>query len=152
MLDTIQMKILDKRIGTEFPIPTFKTGGAAAMDIPAMIDGPIAIPPGHTAEISAGVAIFIKDPNYVGLVIPRSGTGSKGYSLRNTIGVIDADYQGPIIMKIRNTSHEPLHISPGDRVAQYMIVPVLRPQISIVDDFNETTERGEGGFGHTGKN
>lgn len=148
----LQMKILDPRIGTEgFPIPARQTPESAGIDLMAMIPETLTLNHGDTAKIGAGVALFLQDPNFVGLVIPRSGMGSKGFALRNTIGVIDADYQGELIMMAKNTGTEPLVIQPGDRVAQYVVVPVMRPTLEVVSEFEKETVRGLGGFGHTGR-
>jgi len=147
----LQMKIIDPRIGTPgFPVPARQTPESAGIDLMAMVPETLTLNPGDSAKIGAGVAIYLKDPNFVGFVIPRSGMGSKGFSLKNTIGVIDADYQGELLMMVKNTGEAPLVINPGDRVAQYVVVPVALPGLDVVETFDTSTHRGTGGFGSTG--
>ena len=147
----IQLKILDHRLGKEFSLPKYSTAGAAGLDLVACIDDHLRIAPGATHLISTGMAIYIADPTLAGLIIPRSGLGHKrGVVLGNLIGLIDSDYQGPLMVSCWNRGDKPFEIDAGDRIAQLVLVPVVRAIFDIVNDF-EATERGSGGFGHTGR-
>ncbi|MBX3708682.1 MAG: dUTP diphosphatase [Gammaproteobacteria bacterium] len=149
---SIQMKILDQRIGKEFPLPRYETKAAAGWDLRACIDEPLVVEPGQTHLISAGISIYIADPHMAAVVLPRSGLGHKhGLVLGNLVGLIDADYQGPLMVSCWNRSQTVYTIEPGDRIAQLIFLPIMRAQFEMVDDF-VTTERGAGGFGHSGKN
>ena len=151
MLKNIQLKILDKRIGTEFPLPQYATSGSAGLDLRACLDEPLTIVPGQAELIPSGIAIHIADQHMAAVVIPRSGLGHKhGIILGNSVGLIDSDYQGPIMMSCWNRGPKPFTITPGDRIAQLIIVPILRAEFAIVDEF-DASERGSGGFGHTGR-
>lgn len=154
-MNNIQVKILDTRIGTDerFPLPDRATEGSAAIDLRACIDSDsIVLQPGESKLIGTGMALYIGDPNYVGLILPRSGLGhKKGIVLGNLVGVIDADYQGELKISLWNRSSEPYTIEAGERVAQYAIVPVVRPGFDVVEEFTDISGRGEGGFGSTGK-
>jgi dUTP pyrophosphatase len=145
----IRVRILDGRLPDPFPLPSFSTPGSAGMDLRAMPDGPLRLAPGERVRIPSGIAIHIGDPSVAGLVFPRSGLGSRGLVLSNLTGVIDADYTGPLTLALWNAGEEPLDIRPGDRVAQIVFVSVVRPVWEVVDE-HHFTERGEGGFGHTG--
>ena len=165
----IDVKILDSRIGNEFPLPTYATEGSAGLDLRALLEEGIEIQPGETKLIPTGLSIYIADPNLAAVILPRSGLGHKhGIVLGNLVGLIDSDYQGEIILALRNQSnetqrilvgervaqlnrgHEPFKIEVGDRIAQLVFVPVVQAEFNIVSEFTET-ERGEGGFGHSGK-
>lgn len=151
----IQVKILDERIGKheKLPMPQAATPGSAAMDLRACLDeDSITLQPGEARLIGTGLSLYIGDPSLVGLILPRSGLGhKKGIVLGNLVGVIDADYQGELKISLWNRSDEPYTVELGDRVAQYAVVPVIQPTLQIVDDFTEVSDRGEGGFGSTGK-
>jgi len=150
---TIQLKILDKRIGTEaFPLPEYATVGSAGLDLRACVDWPISIAPGQAELIPTGLAIHIADPNMAAQILPRSGLGHKhGLVLGNLVGLIDSDYQGPLMISCWNRGTKTYTIQPAERIAQLVIVPVKRVKFAVVDEFSES-ERGEGGFGHTGQN
>jgi dUTP pyrophosphatase len=149
-LPTIQGKILDHRLGSEFPLPSWEKLGSAGMDLRAMINVTLDLQPGEAADISTGLALYIEDQRFAAIALPRSGLGSSGLTLRNTLGLIDSDYQGEIGLRIRNTWNKVITINPGDRIAQLVIVPVFHPVIQWVDEFSETSARGAGGFGHSG--
>lgn len=151
MRHKVQLKILDKRIGQDFELPTYATEGSAGLDLRACVDGPVQLAPGQTELLSTGIAIYIADPAYAATILPRSGLGHKhGIVLGNLVGLIDSDYQGPLMVSCWNRSQDHFTIHPGDRIAQLVVVPVVQADFEVVDAF-ETTERGEGGFGHTGK-
>lgn len=146
----IQFKRLDPRLGGEFPLPDYATALSAGMDLRAMVDAPLALAPGEAELVPTGLAIHIGDPGLCAVILPRSGLGHKhGLVLGNLVGLIDADYQGPLMVSLWNRGPKPLTISPGDRVAQLVFLPVARAALRQVDDF-ERSARGEGGFGHTG--
>jgi dUTP pyrophosphatase len=150
MID-VEVKILDARIGGEFPLPERATPGSAGMDLRACLDAPLELAPGATALISSGIAIHIGDPGYAALVLPRSGLGHKhGVVLGNLVGLIDADYQGPLMISCWNRASAPFTITPGERIAQLVVVPVAQAQFRVVDAFVDSA-RGAGGFGHTGR-
>lgn len=147
----IQLKIIDQRIGSVFPLPKSATLGSAGIDLLACVDRPLTIAPNATELIPSGIAIHIADPQYAALVLPRSGLGHKhGIVLGNLVGLIDSDYQGQIMVSCWNRSSQPFEIAPGERIAQLVLVPVLQPNFKIVTEFS-TSERGEGGFGSTGR-
>lgn len=153
-MNSVQVKILNPKIGTDpnFPMPTRATDGSAGIDLRACIDEPITIKAGETKLIGTGMAIYIADPNYAGIILPRSGLGHKhGIVLGNLVGLIDADYQGELMVSIWNRSETDFVLNPAERMAQYMVVPVVRPEFEIVEDFNELSARGAGGFGHSGR-
>ncbi len=145
----IELKVLDTRLGKDWPLPAHATAGSAGMDLRACIDAPIVLAAGQTAMISSGISIYLRDPGYAAIILPRSGLGAKGLVLGNLVGLIDSDYQGPITMACWNRAAEPITISPGDRIAQLVIVPVVQAQFVRVDQF-ENSARGQGGYGHTG--
>ena len=146
----VELKILDARIGAEFPLPTYATESSAGMDLRAMVDAPIALEPGKTALLPSGLSIHVRDPGYCAVILPRSGLGHKhGIVLGNLTGLIDADYQGPLMISCWNRSDEVYTIAPGDRIAQLVFLPIARAGFRLVDSF-ERSARGEGGFGHTG--
>ncbi len=146
----IKLKVLDKRIGTEFPMPNYATSGSAGLDLQACIDETMIVMPGETHLIPTGISIFIDDASLAAVILPRSGLGHKhGIVLGNLVGLIDSDYQGPLMVSLWNRGDKEFKIEPGDRIAQLVFVPVIQASFEIVDDFAETA-RGEGGFGHTG--
>lgn len=148
----VKMRILNPKMGTEIPLPTYATEGSAGLDLRACIDEPMEILPGTTVLIPTGLAIYIEDTNFAGLVLPRSGLGHKhGIILGNSVGLIDADYQGELMISCWNRSQTPFTMNVGERLAQYVIVPVVQAKFEIVESFVET-ERAAGGFGHTGRN
>ncbi|WP_374603373.1 dUTP diphosphatase [Arenimonas sp.] len=150
MTTQIQFKCLDDRLGSEFPLPDYATAHAAGMDLRAMINAPLELAPGEAELVPTGLAIHIGDPGLCATILPRSGLGHKhGLVLGNLVGLIDADYQGPLMVSLWNRGQKPLTISPGDRVAQLVFLPVARAVLRQVDEF-ERSARGEGGFGHTG--
>ena len=150
-MQSIQLKVLDPRIGSEFPLPRYETQGAAGLDLRACIDAPATIAPGETLLVSSGIAIHIADPGLAAVVLPRSGLGHKhGIVLGNLVGLIDSDYQGPVGISVWNRGDESFTVEPGDRVAQLVFLVVARAQLEVVEAF-AATERGEGGFGHSGR-
>ena len=147
----IAMKILDARLGTEFPLPAPATEASAGVDLRAMLDAPLDLKPGASALIPSGIAIHIADPNLCAIVLPRSGLGHKhGIVLGNLVGLIDADYQGPLMISCWNRSDAAFTIAPGERIAQLVIVPIVRAVFATVADF-APSQRGEGGFGSSGR-
>ena len=149
----VQVKILNPKIGNDdkFPLPHRATDGSAGIDLRACIDEPISIKAGESQLIGTGLAIYIQDPDYVGLIMPRSGLGHKhGIVLGNLTGVIDADYQGELMVSIWNRSQTDFVLQPGEKMAQYLVVPITRPTFEIVAEFSDISVRGEGGFGSTG--
>ncbi|WP_227431170.1 dUTP diphosphatase [Psychrobacter sp. I-STPA6b] len=153
-MQSVQVKILNPKIGThpDFPMPTRATDGSAGIDLRACIDEPLAIKAGETHLIKTGLAIYIADPNFAGLILPRSGLGHKhGIVLGNLVGLIDADYQGELMVSIWNRSDTDFILQPAERMAQYMVVPIARPEFDIVDEFSDISARGAGGFGHSGR-
>ena len=150
-MQKVQLKILDTRIGKEFPLPRYVTGGAAGVDIIACIDKHLRIDPGETHLVPTGMAIHISDPQLAAVLLPRSGLGHKhGIVLGNLIGLIDSDYQGQVFVSCWNRGHENFVIEPGDRIAQMVFVPIVRVEFEIVEEFAQSP-RGDGGFGHTGR-
>ena len=147
----VELKILDQRIGTEFPLPHYATGGSAGLDLRACVDEHVHVAPGEAHLIPAGFAIHINDSNIAAVLLPRSGLGHKhGIVLGNLVGLIDSDYQGQVFVSVWNRGSEPFTIEPGDLIAQMVFVPVVQAEFTVVDDF-EKSDRGGGGFGHTGK-
>ena len=152
----VKVKVLDERLLDEsvgWGLPAYGTPGSAGLDLRACIQEPLVLEPhSKSVLVSSGLSIYLEDPNYVGLIHPRSGLGHKlGIILGNSTGIIDSDYQGPLMISVWNRSEETVTIQPGDRIAQYIVTPVQRIELQIVDTFDET-ERGSGGFGSTGKN
>lgn len=147
----LKIKALDQRIGNEIPAPRYATPGAAAMDLCACLDTSVTIPAGERCVVPTGIAIALPDSNHVALLFARSGLGiKKGICLANGVGVIDSDYRGEIRVGLANISGEDYTVMPGDRIAQLMIAPVVCPQVTFVDELDET-ERGTGGLGSTGR-
>jgi dUTP pyrophosphatase len=150
MQHALDLKILDPRIGGDWPLPAHATAGSAGMDLRAAIDGPLTLAGGDTALVPTGIAIHIADPGLCAMVLPRSGLGHRhGLVLGNVTGLIDADYQGPLMVSLWNRSRDSYVVHPGDRIAQLVLLPVVRAQLRVVDTF-ERSARGSGGFGHTG--
>ena len=147
----IQLKILDARLGTEFPLPSYATPGSAGMDLRAMLQVPLALAPGATELIPTGLAIHIEDPGLAGMILPRSGLGHKhGIVLGNLTGLIDSDYQGQVFVSCWNRGHQAFQVEVGERIAQLVLVPVGRGDFQLVDAFAPSA-RGPGGFGHSGR-
>lgn len=146
----LQVRILDPRIGTDYPLPAYATPGSAGMDLRACIDGPLQLAPGQTSLLPTGIAIHIADAGLAAVILPRSGLGHKhGIVLGNLVGLIDSDYQGQLMVSCWNRGQEPFTVQPGDRIAQLVLVPVVQAEFAIVDSFDES-ERGAGGFGSSG--
>ena len=149
-MHALQAKILDPRIGTEFPLPQYATPGSAGLDLRAMLEQDIVIKPGETVLIPTGLSVYIGDPNLAALILPRSGLGHKhGIVLGNLVGLIDSDYQGPLMVSCWNRGQTDFTMAVGERLAQLVLVPVVQAHFEMVEAFVET-ERGTGGFGHTG--
>jgi len=147
-----EVKILDSRIGKEIPLPTYATAGSAGMDLRACLDASVNISPGETVLIPTGISIYIQDPSLAATILPRSGLGHKhGIVLGNLVGLIDSDYQGPLMVSLWNRGNQAFEVNVGDRIAQLVLVPIVQTEFQIVDEFT-ATDRGEGGFGHTGSN
>lgn len=150
MKQTVQLKILDKRIGSELDLPAYATDGSAGMDLRACIDQDTQIAAGQTVLIPTGLSIYVADPNLAAVLLPRSGLGHKhGIVLGNLTGLIDSDYQGPLMVSLWNRGDTEFRVHPGDRIAQMVFVPIVQAEFEIVDDFT-VSDRAEGGFGHTG--
>ena len=147
----LQIKILDKRLGSEFPLPAYATEGAAGMDLRAMLDAPLELASGQTELIPSGLAIHIEDPDLAAVVLPRSGLGHKyGIVLGNLVGLIDSDYQGQVFVSCWNRGQESFRVEVGERIAQLVLLPVVRAHLEQVEEFEES-RRGAGGFGHSGR-
>ncbi len=150
-MQSVQLKILDKRLGKQFPLPNYATVGSAGLDLRACIDEPLTIKPGETHLIPTGIAMYLQDPQVAAMILPRSGLGHKhGIVLGNLVGLIDSDYQGPLMVSCWNRGNNTYAVESGERIAQLVIVPVLQAQLELVDEFT-ASERGEGGFGSSGK-
>ena len=148
---TIQLKILDPRINGEFALPGYATAGSAGIDLRACVDEPLTLEPGATELIPSGIAVHISDPALAAVILPRSGLGHKhGIVLGNLVGLIDSDYQGQVFVSCWNRGQEAFVIEPGARLAQMVFVPVVQAEFEIVEEFT-TSDRGAGGFGHTGR-
>jgi dUTP pyrophosphatase len=146
----VQFKIVDPRLGQQWPLPAYGSDMAAGLDLRAMLDETVSLAPGAVMLIGAGMAIHIGDASICAVILPRSGLGHKqGLVLGNLVGLIDADYQGELKMSAWNRSSSPIQIAPGDRIAQLVFLPVIHPSLEMVSDF-EQSARGHGGFGHTG--
>lgn len=147
----LNAKILDARLGAEFPLPAPATPGSAGVDLRAMIDHPLTLEPGQRELIPTGLSIHVQDPNWCAMLMPRSGQGHKrGLILGNTIGLIDSDYQGPLMVSLWNRGQSPQTIEIGERIAQMVLVPVAMPEFNWVDKYPEDSERGAGGYGSSG--
>lgn len=150
-LKRMQLRILDPRLGKEFPLPTYATSGSAGIDLRALIDAPLDMKPGDTQLIPTGMAVHVADPGYAALILPRSGLGHKhGIVLGNLVGLIDSDYQGQLLVSCWNRGSTSFTIAPGERIAQLIVVPVAQVEFDVVNEFT-ATERGTGGFGSSGR-
>ena len=150
-MQVIKLKILDPRLGSEFPLPEYATDGSAGLDLRACLDAPVVLEPGRTELVPTGLAIHLGDPGLAAVLLPRSGLGHKhGIVLGNLVGLIDSDYQGQVFVSAWNRGGSAFTIQPGERIAQMVIVPVVRARFEVVDDFEESA-RGAGGFGHSGR-
>jgi dUTP pyrophosphatase len=148
---SVELKILDTRVGETFPLPQYATGGSAGLDMRACIDAPLSVAPGETVLVPTGIAIHIGDGGLAAVLLPRSGLGHKhGLVLGNLTGLIDSDYQGQIFISCWNRSGTAYEIQPGDRIAQMVFVPVEQVAFQVVDEFGDSG-RGDGGFGHSGR-
>jgi dUTP pyrophosphatase len=146
----LQVKVLDARHGTEWPLPDYATAASAGLDLRAALEAPLSLAAGETALVPSGLAIHIADPGLCAVILPRSGLGHKhGIVLGNGTGLIDADYQGPLLISAWNRSSEAYVMQPGDRIAQLVVLPIVRATLQVVDTFDDSA-RGGGGFGHTG--
>ncbi|CAM3443331.1 deoxyuridinetriphosphatase [Xenorhabdus nematophila ATCC 19061] len=151
MMKKIDVKILDPRIGQEFPLPTYATPGSAGLDLRACLDNAVELAPGQTELLPTGIAIHIADEQLAAVILPRSGLGHKhGVVLGNLVGLIDSDYQGQLMVSVWNRGDKMFTVEPGERIAQMVFVPVVQAEFNLVEDF-ETSERGSGGFGHSGR-
>lgn len=147
----VELKVLNPRIGKDIPLPKRATAGSAGLDLRACLDAPLELGPGETKLIPTGLAIHLADPQLAAVIIPRSGLGHKhGIVLGNLVGLIDSDYQGELMISCWNRGRESFRIEPGERVAQLVVVPVVQAQFEVVESF-ASSERGSGGFGHTGR-
>ena len=147
----LQLKVLDSRLGSMWPLPAYATSGSAGIDLRACLDAAVVIEPNQTLLVKTGMAVYIADSAYAGLILPRSGLGHKhGIVLGNLVGLIDSDYQGELMVSVWNRSTQAFTLEPGERMAQYVLVPVLQAEFELVDEFDQS-ERGAGGFGHTGR-
>jgi dUTP pyrophosphatase len=147
----LKVRILDPRVGSEFPLPAYATAGSAGLDLRACIDRDLLLEPGRAELIPTGLAIYIEDPGLAAVVLPRSGLGHKhGVVLGNLVGLIDSDYQGQLMVSCWNRGREPFTVHPGERIAQLIVVPVVQVDLQVVEDFS-TTARGAGGFGSSGR-
>jgi dUTP pyrophosphatase len=148
---TMKVRILDARIGRDFPLPAYATEGSAGMDLRACLEAPLVLAPGRAELIPTGLSIYVEDPGYAAMILPRSGLGHKhGIVLGNLVGLIDSDYQGPLMVSCWNRGSEPFTVQPGERIAQLILVPVVQAELQIVETF-DASSRGAGGFGHTGR-
>jgi dUTP pyrophosphatase len=147
----MKVRILDARIGREFPLPAYATEGSAGMDLRACLDAPLVLAPGRAELLPTGLSIYVEDPGYAAMILPRSGLGHKhGIVLGNLVGLIDSDYQGPLMVSCWNRGSDAFTVQPGERIAQLILVPVVQADLQIVDSF-DASSRGVGGFGHTGR-
>jgi dUTP pyrophosphatase len=150
-MNKLQVKILDSRIGNQFPLPEYATPGSAGLDLRACLDEALTVAPGETHLIPTGMAIHIADPALCAMILPRSGLGHKhGIVLGNLVGLIDSDYQGQLFVSVWNRGDSTFTMEPGERMAQLVLVPVVQAQFDIVDEF-DSSDRGEGGFGSSGR-
>ena len=150
MQHVLQVKVLDPRLGGEWPLPAYATESSAGLDLRAALDAPLELQPGASALVPSGLAIHIADAALCAVILPRSGLGHRhGIVLGNGTGLIDADYQGPLMISTWNRGPEAYTLMPGDRIAQLVVMPIVRATLQVVDTF-EDSARGSGGFGHTG--
>ena len=151
LLRPLKVRILDARVGKDFPLPAYATTGSAGLDLRACLDAPRVLEPGQAELIPTGLAIHLDDPGLAAVILPRSGLGHKhGIVLGNLVGLIDSDYQGQLMVSCWNRGREAFTINPGERIAQMVIVPVVQVEFDVVEDFAESA-RGAGGFGHSGR-
>ena len=151
MMHKLQLKVLDPRLGEEYPLPHYATAGSAGMDLRAMLEQPCTLAPGQTELIPTGIAMYIADPNLAAVILPRSGLGHKhGIVLGNLVGLIDSDYQGQLFVSCWNRSDTDFNIEVGERIAQLVLLPVVQAEFEQVDEF-VISDRGAGGFGHSGR-
>lgn len=147
----LQYRLLDPRLGDQFPLPAYATDGSAGLDLRAMVDAPLTLNPGDTELLPTGMAIHIGDSGYAGLILPRSGLGHKhGIVLGNLVGLIDSDYQGQLMVSCWNRGQTAFTVEPGERIAQLVVVPVMQVALRQVEEFTDS-DRGDGGFGHSGR-
>ncbi len=147
----LKVRVLDARLGNEFPLPAYATAGSAGLDLRAMVEVPLVIEPGATHLLPTGLSIWVEDPGLAAVILPRSGLGHKhGIVLGNLVGLIDSDYQGPLMVSCWNRGVTPFTVAPGERIAQLVVVPVVQVELEVVTEF-AATDRGAGGFGHTGR-
>jgi dUTP diphosphatase len=147
----LKVRILDARMGKEFPLPQYATHGSAGLDLRACLEGPLLLEPGKAELLPTGISIYVEDPGLAAVILPRSGLGHKhGIVLGNLVGLIDSDYQGQLMVSVWNRGREPYTVQPGERIAQLIIVPVVQVELEVVEDF-AATSRGAGGFGHSGR-
>jgi dUTP pyrophosphatase len=148
---SLKVRILDARVGRDFALPHYATAGSAGLDLRACLDAPLNLAPGQSELISTGLAIHLQDPQLAAVILPRSGLGHKhGVVLGNLVGLIDSDYQGPLMVSCWNRGSATYIIQPGERIAQLVVVPVVQVALDIVEDF-DSSERAAGGFGHSGQ-
>ena len=148
---TLKVRVLDARVGREFPLPAYATDGSAGLDLRACLDAPLVLAPGRAELIPTGIAIHLEDPSLAAVILPRSGLGHKhGIVLGNLVGLIDSDYQGQLMVSCWNRGAEPFTVRAGERIAQLVIVPVMQVELAVVEDF-AASQRGAGGFGHSGR-
>ncbi|RAU16508.1 dUTP diphosphatase [Nitrincola tibetensis] len=147
----LQVKLIDSRIGNEFPLPSYATAGSAGLDLRACLDQALTLEPGQTELIPTGLAIHIEDPNLCAMILPRSGLGHKhGIVLGNLVGLIDSDYQGQLFVSCWNRGQTRFVVEPGERIAQLVLVPVVQAEFEVVSEFSDS-DRGDGGFGSSGR-
>ena len=147
----LQVRILDPRVGRDIALPERATAGSAGLDLRACLDAPLVLEPGQTHLVPTGIAIHLDDPGLAAVLLPRSGLGHKhGIVLGNLVGLIDSDYQGEVMVSVWNRGHHPFTVAPGERIAQMIVVPVVQVEFEVVEDF-ESTARGAGGFGSSGR-
>jgi dUTP pyrophosphatase len=147
----LKVRILDARIGKEFPLPAYATAGSAGMDLRACLDAPLVLEPGRAELLPTGLSIYVEDPGLAAVILPRSGLGHKhGIVLGNLVGLIDSDYQGQLMVSVWNRASAAFTVQPGERIAQLVVVPVVQVELQVVDDF-AASARGAGGFGHSGR-
>lgn len=147
----LKVRVLDARIGNEIPLPAYATGGSAGMDLRACLDAPLALAPGQSTLVPTGLSVWLEDPGLAAVILPRSGLGHKhGIVLGNLVGLIDSDYQGPLMVSLWNRGSVPFTVEPGERIAQLVVVPVVQVDLDVVSEFT-ASGRGAGGFGHTGR-
>ena len=148
---TLRVRILDARMGSQFPLPAYATEGSAGLDLRACLDAPLLLAPGQAELLPTGLAIHVEDPGLAAVILPRSGLGHRhGIVLGNLVGLIDSDYQGQLMVSCWNRGSEPFTVNPGERIAQLIVVPVVQVQLEVVQDF-AASRRGAGGFGHSGR-